>query len=108
MQAVTQAGANLKEIAAEHGWRTDASFLARATSRLGIILKRTEDCLNALSEQELAAYIQAHQPGTQHLSATQPRDAVVEGLMELRLPPPESTEDSSENFRRSLFNMMKR
>ena len=106
-QAATQERVNIGQKARELGYPTDINLLARVRYRLDVILKRTADCFNALTEGELAAYLKKHKR-VAHLDARKPRQAIVDTLIQLRLPAPKLYTKSSKSFRRTLYELMTR
>ena len=106
-QAATEEDVDIRERATELGWSTEEKLLYRAKWKSDVFLKRKKACFMALTGKELAAYLRRHERAA-HLDPAQPRDVLVEQLIELRLPAPRLSAKSSKSFCRRLYELMTR
>ena len=106
-QAATEPNdVNLVERARQHGWTADENCRSRIRNKTSVFLKRTSHCFSALTEEEMSQYLKAH-VDVCHLSPSMKnRDKTVDQLIELRLPAPELSVNSSTSFRSMLYELM--
>lgn len=71
-----------------------------------MFLKRTAHCFSALTEEEMSQYLKAHADVCRLSPSMKNRDKTVDQLIELRLPAPELSENSSISFRSILYELM--
>ena len=98
-------GVDIRARASQLGWSTDKNALDRVKWKLDVFLKRTRHCFMALTEKELAAYLEQHEH-VAHLDPTKRRDRIAQKLIDLRLPPPRLSRKPSKSFCRRLYEMM--
>ena len=105
-QAATEPNVNLIQRAQEKGWATDRNCLYRIEYKTNVFLKRITHCFSALTESEMSKYLKGH-VDVCHLSPSMKhRDKTVDRLVELRLPAPELSTNSSTSFRSMLYELM--
>ena len=105
-QAATEPNFNIIQRAQEHGWATDENSRRRIKSRKNAFLKRIADCFSALTEDEMAQYLEGHADVRRLSPSMKNRNKTVDRLIELRLPAPELSTNSSISFRSMLYELM--
>ena len=105
-QAATEPNVNLIERARQHGWTTDKNCRSRIKYKTSVFLERTSHCFSALTEEEMSQYLKAHADVCRLSPSMKNRDKTVDQLIELRLPAPELSTNSSTSFRSMLYELM--
>ena len=78
----------------------------RAKRRIKVITSRRRKCFESLSYSRLAALLKQKTGHTQPIGHS--KEAVVDRLLELRVPVPQVSSRSSDEFVRALYQIMKR
>ena len=105
-QAATEPNFNIIQRAQEHGWTTDDKCRRKIRYKTNMFLKRIAHCFSALTEDEMAQYLQGHADVRRLSPSMKNRNKTVDRLIELRLPAPELSTNSSISFRSMLYELM--
>ena len=105
-QAATEPNVRLTQLARQHGWTIDDLCRKRVQWRVKTFLKRTAHCFSALTEEEMSQYLTGHADVRRLSPIMENREKTVDRLIELRLPAPELSTNSSRSFMSILYGLM--